>query len=140
MGVSFKIPWHQLCTFVFRLQVPNATNTIDRFCDWQIPNRGINWWSASTSDFYALLAPQYDIISRGQRLSNVNKSKAWWNAKGSNIWSAHLELQNRLFLWRVLFGVFPLLDITPKGFLLASVPGAIFLRRPLSIFFGLALQ
>lgn len=45
LGIPYRIPWHTLCTFIFKLQVPFFLNLDDIFKYWALAHSYKNWWT-----------------------------------------------------------------------------------------------
>ena len=104
LGPQYRIPWHELCTFIHNLQVPTVLNETDRFRDWALPVGTPNWWQAATSHFYNLLTPSMQLSDRGVRMWHLTRSHAWWVQILANVWKMQINLQSKVFMWRLYAG------------------------------------
>lgn len=123
LGPQYRIPWHTLCTYVHRLPVPVTDNPTDRFRDWALPTGTTNWWKAGTSTFYDLLIAPATWADKGIKLWHITRSEKWWIKVLAQTWHMHLNLQSRVFLWRVYAGGLPLASILmERGFTNGKCP------------------
>ena len=70
-----------------------------------------------------MLCNQPDWAARGQKVWHFQHSNAWWITVLHNVWSLHLDLKSRLFLWRVYVGGLPLASkLRDRGFTNGKCP------------------
>lgn len=93
LDLAYKIPWHFLCTMVFKLEIPLTNNMADRFRDWSLPISTMNWWTAKTKIFYATLMKRSDMSIKCNLKWGMQKDQDWWSNQLSRSWASTLDFK-----------------------------------------------